>query len=212
MVLHIGLEPITRRFWNVFLCHWDTVAYVDGKANPVLQLLSVLFRTRPIKHCHKWAHLHLCKSHLRPAGPRAASLEGFSSQESETSQIHTVVILRLIRLNPVFPLTYRTVDTHFFTSVRHWSGIVGSNHWPPICKNGALPAELNPDMYWWTLWESNPPVILLAREATTPCTPKAHISQSISRVIYLLSASTLLSWSTEPHRIRPLGNAKVAPQ
>ena len=146
MVLHIGLEPITRRFWDAFLCHWDTVAYVDGKANPVLQLLSVLFRTRPIKHCHKWAHLHLCKSHLRPAAPRAASLEGFSSQESETSQIHTVVILRLIRLNPVFPLTYRTVDTHFFTSVRHWSGIVESNHWPPICKNGALPAELNPDM------------------------------------------------------------------
>lgn len=74
MVLHIGLEPITRRFWDAFLCHWDTVAYIDGKANPVLQLLSVLFRTRPIKHCHKWAHLHLCKSHLRPAGPRAASL------------------------------------------------------------------------------------------------------------------------------------------
>lgn len=44
---------------------------------------------------------------------------------------------------------------------------------PPICKNGALPAELN-----------------------------SHIKQNISRANYLLSAATLVSWSAEPHRIR----------
>ena len=88
-----------------------------------------------------------------------------------------------------------------------WCGLRDLNSRPPRCKREALPAELNPHMYaarrgWWTLWESNPPDILLAREATTPCSPKAHIKQNISRANYLHSAKTLLSWSAEPHRIR----------
>ena len=35
----------------------------------------------------------------------------------------------------------------------------------------------SPKGVWWTLWDLNPPDILLAREATTPSSPKAHISR-----------------------------------
>ena len=32
----------------------------------------------------------------------------------------------------------------FFTSHKKWWRLAGSNRWPPACKAGALPAELNP--------------------------------------------------------------------
>ena len=36
-------------------------------------------------------------------------------------------------------LSYWPISAHFF-----WWRLAGSNRWPPACKAGALPAELNP--------------------------------------------------------------------
>ena len=43
-------------------------------------------------------------------------------------------------------------------SLISWWRLAGSNRWPPACKAGALPAELNPripDMKWWAKMDSN---------------------------------------------------------
>ena len=39
-----------------------------------------------------------------------------------------------------------------------WWRLAGSNRWPPACKAGALPAELNPHLFllkWWAKMDSN---------------------------------------------------------
>ena len=38
-----------------------------------------------------------------------------------------------------------------------WWRVPGSNRWPPACKAGALPAELNPHIFskWWAKMDSN---------------------------------------------------------
>ena len=39
-----------------------------------------------------------------------------------------------------------------------WWRLAGSNRWPPACKAGALPAELNPHIFylkWWAKMDSN---------------------------------------------------------
>ena len=41
-----------------------------------------------------------------------------------------------------------------------WWRLAGSNRWPPACKAGALPAELNPHIHplflkWWAKMDSN---------------------------------------------------------
>ena len=40
-------------------------------------------------------------------------------------------------------LSYWPISAHFF-----WWRLAGSNRWPPACKAGALPAELNPHMFF----------------------------------------------------------------
>ena len=53
---------------------------------------------------------------------------------------------------------FNEVSNHFGTSVnlfKMWWRLAGSNRWPPACKAGALPAELNPQIFiflflkWW---------------------------------------------------------------
>ena len=39
-------------------------------------------------------------------------------------------------------LSYWPISAHFF-----WWRLAGSNRWPPACKAGALPAELNPHIF-----------------------------------------------------------------
>ena len=39
-------------------------------------------------------------------------------------------------------LSYWPISAHFF-----WWRLAGSNRWPPACKAGALPAELNPRIF-----------------------------------------------------------------
>ena len=41
---------------------------------------------------------------------------------------------------------------------KKWWRLAGSNRWPPACKAGALPAELNPHILflkWWAKMDSN---------------------------------------------------------
>ena len=41
-------------------------------------------------------------------------------------------------------------------SLNRWWRVPGSNRWPPACKAGALPAELNPHISkWWAKVDSN---------------------------------------------------------
>ena len=49
-----------------------------------------------------------------------------------------------------FPKKLNEVSTSVGTSVsvfRKWWRLAGSNRWPPACKAGALPAELNPHIH-----------------------------------------------------------------
>ena len=41
---------------------------------------------------------------------------------------------------------------HFFL----WWRLAGSNRWPPACKAGALPAELNPHIHLFWFWSGGP--------------------------------------------------------
>ena len=44
-------------------------------------------------------------------------------------------------------LSYWPISAHFF-----WWRLAGSNRWPPACKAGALPAELNPHIIFQHLF------------------------------------------------------------
>ena len=44
-------------------------------------------------------------------------------------------------------LSYWPISAHFF-----WWRLAGSNRWPPACKAGALPAELNPRLFDFTVF------------------------------------------------------------
>ena len=65
--------------------------------------------------------------------------------------------LNLLERNSVkFLLSRRNFNQFLF-----WWRLAGSNRWPPACKAGALPAELNPHLFpsllkkWWAKMDSN---------------------------------------------------------
>ena len=44
----------------------------------------------------------------------------------------------------------------FSQSLLDWWRLAGSNRWPPACKAGALPAELNPQIFSFAFWSGGP--------------------------------------------------------
>ena len=44
-----------------------------------------------------------------------------------------------------------SLTRYFSQFLKKWWRLAGSNRWPPACKAGALPAELNPQIFlkWW---------------------------------------------------------------
>ena len=54
---------------------------------------------------------------------------------------------------------FNEVSNSFGTSVnlfKMWWRLAGSNRWPPACKAGALPAELNPQIFIFLFWSGGP--------------------------------------------------------
>ena len=74
--------------------------------------------------------------------------------------IHNVQFSRYIvsfkKLNEASSFLGTSVNS--LTSFWIWWRLAGSNRWPPACKAGALPAELNPHILfkkWWAKMDSN---------------------------------------------------------
>ena len=74
-------------------------------------------------------------SWAKPPNPIDSFLEvvGQNGLEPSTSRLSVVCSSQL---------SYWPISAHFF-----WWRLAGSNRWPPACKAGALPAELNPHIF-----------------------------------------------------------------
>ena len=71
-----------------------------------------------------------------------------------------IIIISLCSVFKVHVLSFQETQWSFnslkLQSISWWR-LAGSNRWPPACKAGALPAELNPHikLKWWAKMDSN---------------------------------------------------------
>ena len=70
------------------------------------------------------------------------SLVGQSGLEPPTSRLSVVCSSQL----SYWPVFFSLPSSPFLLSKKWWR-LAGSNRWPPACKAGALPAELNPHLW-----------------------------------------------------------------
>ena len=78
---------------------------------------------------------------------------------------HNCIIITMFSFQGAFESQRNSMKYLFqATSVNlfeKWWRLAGSNRWPPACKAGALPAELNPHIFpcpfekWWAKMDSN---------------------------------------------------------
>ena len=99
-----------------------------------------------------WAKMD---SNHRPHDYQSCALASWAIGPYRRNQIHNLHILckhKIFDCGFVSPLPIKPASLGFngspealFTSFLWWR-LAGSNRWPPACKAGALPAELNPHL------------------------------------------------------------------
>ena len=152
MVGQNGLEPSTSRLSVVCssqLSYWPIIAFFTSYSN--------WWR---LAGSNRWPPA--CKAGALPAelNPRGLKLYVIVNSEEVTYSFFSIpsYFKEVVGQNGLEPSTSRLSVVcssqlsywpiiAFFTSYSNWWRLAGSNRWPPACKAGALPAELNPHLF-----------------------------------------------------------------